>query len=95
MITDKQRKQNILEQLEPLFKEAEEKKLWFYSRYQSMWFSPEELRDHHEHGTFIWGPRNWKLRDPEERLNELYEERKIINRSIRKLEKDIQKLKNA
>lgn len=70
-------KDEILDSLEPLFKEAEEEGLWFFSTYQRLWFSPEELREAHEEGRFIWGPDNWELRDPQERLEEL--ERKKQN----------------
>lgn len=47
--------EDLLANLEPMFREAEEKKLWFYCSYQSMWFSPQELRERHEEGRFVWG----------------------------------------
>lgn len=58
----------ILESLEPLFREALAKKLWFHSSYQDLWFSPAELRRMHAEGRFVWGPVNWKLRAPSEYL---------------------------
>lgn len=57
----------ILKELEPLFKKAEKYGLWFYCNYQDLWFSPNELREEHKNGKFIWGSVNWKLRDPIER----------------------------
>lgn len=57
-------RQLILHTLEPLFQRAIEQGLWFFAPYQSMWFSPAELRTHHAAGRFIWGPPNWELRSP-------------------------------
>jgi hypothetical protein len=61
----------ILAGLEPLFKEAEERKLWFYANYQQMWYSPTELKAQHAKGYLIWGAVNWQLRNPYELMNEL------------------------
>jgi hypothetical protein len=60
------KKEKILKNLEPMFKEAEEKGLWFRSRYQDLWFSPSELKEKHSEGRFIWGKENWELRNPKE-----------------------------
>jgi hypothetical protein len=68
----------ILASLEPLFKEAEEKKLWFHCNYQDMWFSPKELRAAHAEGRLIWGPVNWRLRDPYARLWQIADEVKKL-----------------
>lgn len=54
----------VLAELEPLFKEAEEKHLWFHCEYQDLWYSPAELREHHKGGAFIWGRQNWELKEP-------------------------------
>ncbi len=64
----------ILLSLQPLFAEARAKKLWFYCKYHSLWFSPAELQAEHDNEKFIWGVVNWELRDPEERIAELKEE---------------------
>lgn len=64
-------RERILESLEPLFQEAEEKGLWFYTEYQSLWFSPKELRKQHEKGRFLLSPVSWRLRAPYVRLIEL------------------------
>lgn len=66
--------QEIIESLRPLYAEAEEKGLWFCSRHQTLWFSPSELRQAQENGSFRWGAWNWELRDPKERLEELRHE---------------------
>jgi hypothetical protein len=60
------KKEKILKNLEPMFKEAKEKGLWFYCNYQDLWFSPSELRKAQSEGRFIWGEKNWRLRNPEE-----------------------------
>lgn len=62
--------EKILHSLEDLFKEAESTDKWFYSIY-CVWFSPAELKEEHRKGKFIWGPLNWTLRDPQEKLAEL------------------------
>ena len=69
--TKEQKIANIIAELQPLFKEAEEKGLWFYCNYQNLWFSPEELRELHNNGKFIWGLPNWMLRNPNEKLTAL------------------------
>lgn len=61
----------IDDSLAPLFKEAREKGLWFYSWYAELWFSPDELEAANKAGTFRWGAVNWRLRDPAERVNQL------------------------
>ncbi len=54
----------------PLFEEAERTGKWFWCNYQSLWFSPRQLRAENAKGSFRWGPVNWKLRNPQERLAE-------------------------
>lgn len=63
-------RESILTLLEPLFERAEREGLWFYCSYQSLWFSPAQLRAAHKDGRFIWGPMNWQLRVPRERVEE-------------------------
>lgn len=58
--------QEIRASMEPLLREAERKGLWLYCGYQNLWFSPQELRKAQDNGEFLWGVRNWKLRDPAE-----------------------------
>jgi hypothetical protein len=65
-------KEEILKTLEPLFETAKKEHKWFYTSYQDMWFSPSELREQHKKDKFLWGAVNWQLRDPRERLVQLY-----------------------
>lgn len=65
-----QEKQTILEELEFLIKEAEEKGWWLRSHYQQLEFSPRELRESNAQGRFIWGPVNWELIDPKTLLKD-------------------------
>lgn len=64
--------------LAALMKRAQEEHLWFWTRYQDLWFSPSELRNHWDRGQFRWGAVNWELRDPAERLMELDEKQNTI-----------------
>jgi hypothetical protein len=64
------KKEKILKSLEPMFKEAEEKGLWFNSKYQDLWYSPSELKEKQSEGRFIWGKENWELRNPKELIKE-------------------------
>ena len=69
--------QAVKASMAPLFREALAKKLWFFTSYQQIWFSPEELAAQHAQGKFLWGAVNWQLRDPVEALNDL--DRKIAD----------------
>lgn len=64
-------KEEILALLEPLLQQAEKEKKWLFCRYQLLWFSPAELRAALKENRFVWGPVNWELHDPQERLHEL------------------------
>jgi hypothetical protein len=60
--------------LEPLFKEAEEKELWFFhesNEVGEIWFSPEYLRHKQSEGEYVWAPEHWELRSPLGYLNSL------------------------
>ena len=60
-------KQAILLSLEPLFREAEEKDLWFFHESNEageIWCSPEYLRLKQSQGEFVWAPEHWELRSP-------------------------------
>ena len=59
--------QAILLSLEPLFKEAEEKELWFFHESNEageIWCSPEYLRMKQSEGEYVWAPEHWELRSP-------------------------------
>jgi hypothetical protein len=63
-------RQSIRELMKPMFAEAEDKGLWFYTSYQGLWFSPKQLRELQDAGRFLWGPVNWQLRQPRERATD-------------------------
>ena len=77
--------------MRPLFDKAEQQRLWFYSRYQDLWFSPEALKRHQAEGRFRWGAVNWELRDPRERVAKLREEAKQLLRTADAFEAEIQR----
>lgn len=83
---------NILESLEPLFKEAAEDGLWFY--YQGiaglMIFSPKELKAKHAEGKMIWGPSNWRLVDPSKDLRNLKQSAIRAKKEVKKFEARIE-----
>ena len=77
----------ILKSLEPMFKEAEEKGLWFFTDNMGtgpLWFSPRELRERHKNGVFIWGIVNWRLRYPLQHLQELQKDIDYANNEYHK-----------
>lgn len=75
-------KAQILEMLTPLFKKADAEGLWFYCSYQSMWFSPAELREAQANGKFVWGPVNWQLLQPSQRVAELEDDIVMAKRAL-------------
>ena len=60
----------IMVELESLCKQAEDNKQWLYNSYTDIWLSPNELRQNNREDSFLWGPPNWELRNPYEKLNE-------------------------
>ena len=64
-------KQEIVALLEPLLAQAEREGKWLHCSYQDLWFSPKQLRERNAAGRFLWGPVNWTLRDPHEKLADL------------------------
>lgn len=79
----------IMKSMESLFRKAEQHRLWFYCSYQSLWFSPEGLREQQANGRFLWGAANWELRDPRERVTELRNEGKQAFKQAESLEAEI------
>lgn len=61
-------KNEIIQGLQPLYERAKKEKLWFYCKYQDLWFTPDELMQYQSDGRFVWGAKNWELKDPVERL---------------------------
>lgn len=60
----------IADQLRGLIQQARSERKWLWCRYQDMWFSPDQLEEANRDGRFLWGPVNWQLRDPQERVDE-------------------------
>lgn len=83
--------QEILNGLNPMFEKADKEKLWFHSFYQDLWYSPQELREKHKEGRFLWGSVNWELRDPNDKLNNMRCSLINIEKSIKDLEVRINK----
>lgn len=65
---------NVVPGMESMFAEARTQGLWFFTNYQQLWFSPDELEQHQRAGTFRWGAVNWRLRPPQEYLEQLKRE---------------------
>lgn len=70
-------REDILNNLKPLFEKARKEKLLFRSGYQGILFTPDELQKENGKGSFIWGPCNWTLENPIEELRSL--ERQVKN----------------
>ncbi len=60
----------IMGPLNELIAQARREGKWLWTSYQDIWFSPDKLEAENKRGSFRWGVVNWKLRDPQERLNE-------------------------
>lgn len=56
--------------LRPLIDQARKERKWLWCHYQDLWFSPDQLAEQNAKGSFLWGPINWKLRDPQQRIDE-------------------------
>ena len=69
-------KELVLSTLNPLIEKAEKEGMWLVSKYQSIWFSPKELREQNAKGSYLWGAVNWVLDDPIKEL--AYLEKKVI-----------------
>lgn len=60
--------------LAPMLAEAREKGLWFSCTsflVGPLYLSPDELKTHLDAGEYHWGPDNWTLVDPADRLRQL------------------------
>jgi len=80
----------IRESIEALIQEAERKGLWLHCYYQDIWRSPQQLREANAKGQFLWGPVNWSLRDPKERLDEARERSQRAAEEVRRITRDIE-----
>ena len=75
-----------MNEMDAMFERARAGGLWFFSTYQGLWFSPEELVDARSRGSFKWGACNWQLRSPFERLAELRQEAESAAASVAEFE---------
>ena len=69
--------QVIILSLEPMFAEAKEKGLWFYSDMSESgetWCSPEFLKAQQANGLMIWSPEHWELRNPLGYMRKLHDD---------------------
>lgn len=57
-----------------LIGEARASGKWLWCHYQNLWFSPDDLATQNANSKFLWGPVNWRLRDPAEHVAELARE---------------------
>ena len=74
---------NMTDALEELAKKAEERGLWIWCRYQDLWFSPTELREHWKADRFRWGPSNWELKNPDLHIVELQQKIRACEDELR------------
>lgn len=81
--------QGIYEPLRWMFEEARANGLWFFSSYQKLWFSPDELEEANCKGRFRWGPVSWVLRNPRERIAELVEEHEETHKKIESIRQKV------
>ena len=81
---------SLEQELTPLFDKAIAEGLWFYTDYQQLWFSPKALREHQMGGRFRWGAQNWKLRDPEEMIEEAYQQLDTAQQNLRRIKRLVQ-----
>lgn len=63
------------QQMRELIAQARAEKKWLWGGYHDIWFSPDQLEEQRRLGKFMWGPENWKLRDPTERIEEAQKRR--------------------
>jgi hypothetical protein len=57
------------EPLTELLAQADREGKWLRSTYHDICFTPAELRAANDEGRFRWGPVNWLLVDPQERID--------------------------
>ena len=84
------KREKILNELEPLFAEAEKNGLWFRCLYQDMWFTPQELREAHKEDRFVWGACNWELKNPQEIIDQL--NARVVN-MVKNINAEIESIK--
>lgn len=82
-------KQEVLDSLKFLFEKAEKENLWFYTKSHNLWFSPDDLKQRQENDEYVWMVHYWRLRNPHEKLDELYMEEESIQNQIWSLKRKL------
>lgn len=78
--------QSACDELDEMFVRARAEGKWFFHggmHLGPLWFSPDELQAEQEKGRCIFGPVNWSLRDPLERLISLEDAAKNAQREAK------------
>lgn len=75
--------------LDELIAQARREGKWLWCHYQDLWFSPDQLASENAAGRFMWGPVNWRLRDPNERLHEADLRIEAAERDRRRIAREI------
>lgn len=75
--------------MEELIAQARAEGKWLWCHYQDLWFHPDALEKQQANGRFRWGPVNWKLRDPKERLQEAQARRDVAEDEVARIEREI------
>lgn len=76
-------------ELEAHIAKAESERKWLWCHYQDIWFSPAQLRAQIKDGKFRWGAVNWKLRDPQERIEEANRRASLANAEAARVAADV------
>jgi hypothetical protein len=75
--------------MDELIKQARAEGKWLWCHYQDIWFSPDQIELEQSQGRFRWGPVNWKLRDPKERLQEAERRRDAAQAEVERVAQQI------
>jgi len=67
-------RQDVRDECEPLIAQAERDGMWLWCHYQSIWFTPADLRAQQANQKFLWSVDQFHLRSPDEYI-EQYEEK--------------------
>lgn len=73
--------------MKPLIERAKKEGKWLRCSYQDIWFSPSELENAQADGKFRWGPVNWDLFDPNDKVRSLELEIENKKRSLEEFKK--------
>lgn len=73
---------DLAQQLREMIQRARAESKWLWCRYQGLWFSPNALEEQNRNGKFLWGPMNWELRDPAERIEEAKARRDAAQKEV-------------